>query len=162
MIVVLKLILILILILIFFQDYKDRLVYWFLYPLVGVLGFCIQLFYYSWQSIIAESLINLIFILLLISISFLFAKVVSKKKFLNESIGAGDIFLFLVLTVLFPVLTFSVLFVISMLFALLIHLVLTYKKEKKATVPLAGYMSLFYGFIYMVTFFTTKNILFTI
>ncbi len=162
MVILLKLFLVFILFIIFYQDNKDRLVFWFLYPLVGVLGFSIQLFYYSWQSIIAESLINLIFILLLISISFLYARVVAKKKFLNESIGIGDIFLFFGLTVLFPVLTFGVLFVISLLFSLLTHLALTYNKEKKTTVPLAGYISLFYGFIYITSIFTTKNILFTL
>lgn len=162
MVILLKLFLVLILCMIFYQDYRDRMVLWLFYPLVSVFGFCIQLFYYSWQSIIAQSLINLIFILLLICISFLFSKLVIKKKFLNESIGIGDVLLFFGITVLFPIITFCVLFVVSLIFSLIMHLVLTNKKEKKATIPLAGYMSLFYGVIYIASIFTTKNILFTL
>jgi hypothetical protein len=158
----LKLMLIAVFFLIFYQDYKDRLVYWFLYPTVGILGFCVQLYYFAWQSIIAESLVNLFFISTLLGISFLYAVFISKKKFLNESIGIGDVFLFLAATVLFPIVTFGVLLIASLLFSLTIHAAISYKKETKTTVPLAGYMSLFFAFVYLISLFTTKNILFII
>ncbi len=160
MLLLLKLVLIFVFFLIFYQDSKDRMVYWFLYLAVGILGFSIQLFYHSWQSILTETSINLFFVLVLILMSYIYTKFITGKKFINESIGKGDIFLFLTSTFLFPILTFCILFIVSLLFSLIIHLMVSIKKENDITVPLAGYMSFFWGFIYLTSLFLGRNILF--
>lgn len=160
MIVILKLFIISIFALVLYQDTKDRMVYWFLYPLIGLLGLLIQSFYIPWNAILIYVFINLILILVLILISYLYLTVILKRKYINESIGLGDLLLFISLSLVFPTITFWVLFVISLLFSLVLYFFIKNIKKEIKTIPLAGYMSLFFGIIYLVTLFANKNILY--
>ena len=68
------------------------------------------------------------------------------KTSIKNVIGLGDVFLFIAISVSFPTVTFIVMFVFSLLFALILHGILS--KKENETVPLAGYMSLFFVLIY--------------
>ena len=82
---------------IFWQDFKDRLVFWFLYPMVGVLGFLIQIELLPISILLINTLINLVLVLTLSLILFVYTKIILKKKFVNESIGIGDLLFFVFL-----------------------------------------------------------------
>jgi hypothetical protein len=49
--------------------------------------------------------------------------------------------------------------VFSLVFSLVLHLALQYKNKEK-TVPLAGYMSLFFGVVYAISFFCKNHLLY--
>ncbi|MFD0963855.1 hypothetical protein [Pseudofulvibacter geojedonensis] len=70
------------------------------------------------------------------------------KIHIKEAIGLGDILLFIALTCTFSLVSFITLFVSSLLFSLLLHLISS-KGNKEKTVPLAGYMSLFFAISYI-------------
>ena len=69
------------------------------------------------------------------------------KTNLNTVFGLGDALFFLALCVSFPTVSFIIFFVFSLLFSLLLHFIFKNKAADK-TVPLAGYMSLFFIGIY--------------
>lgn len=144
---VIKILLIIVLFIIFYQDNKEQLVDVYLYFLVAILGGLLHYFNNStFQVMLIEIAINSIVVSLILIISYFVSKIFLKKKFLNHSFGIGDLFLFFALCFLFPSKTFILFFVFSLFFSLLVHLFLN---KKNTTVPLAGYMSLFFGFVYI-------------
>ena len=146
-----KLLLIGVFVLICVQDYKDRLVYWYYYAIVGALAFVLHISAINTYSALLNVVVNFTFVAILILVSYLYAKFRLKKPFLNGVIGTGDLLLFFALSFTFSILSFFVIFVFSLIFSLLLHL---YLKQRQAdpTVPLAGYMSLFFATIYALSF----------
>ena len=155
---ILKVLIILVFGLICWQDCKDRLVYWFLYPILGILGFFIQRKFLNIETILANTSINLCLILTVLLALWVYSKIILKQKLINQSIGVGDILFLVFLTCCFSIVSFLVLFVFSLLFSLLLHLIFQNKNNK--TIPLAGYMSIFFAFVYCFTFFENCNFVF--
>jgi hypothetical protein len=60
----------------------------------------------------------------------------------------GDILLFLAISISFSSIPFDILFVSGLIFSLVLHLCLN-RSPKKGTVPLAGYMAIFFSAIYI-------------
>tara|TARA_R110002072_G_scaffold7503_2_gene40913 strand:- start:705366 stop:705626 length:261 start_codon:yes stop_codon:yes gene_type:complete len=71
------------------------------------------------------------------------------KKNVAEMMGSGDVVFFIFMAFSFPIISFIVLTVFSIMFSLVLHyLFLRFKKGYLKTIPLAGFMSLFILFIY--------------
>jgi len=145
--VILKIILIIVLSSIFYQDLKERQVYWFLFPLFAVCGAILfysntlpELFYVSIGM-------NFIFISIMLSIVFLYSKLKLKSKF-NEAFGLGDVLLFLGLIFSFSTISFLIIFVFSLIFSFVTHFIIK-QYSKLQSVPLAGYISLFFALAYI-------------
>lgn len=153
----LKLILILVFAFVLYQDFKSRMVYWFFYPIIGVLAFTIQANFLPLSVALVNFGFNLLFIGIILTISLLYVKF--KKLDFKNTIGIGDVLFFVFIAASFSIVSFFVLFVFSLVFSLIVHLILNSKKED-ATVPLAGYMSLFFGFVYGFTFFYSDTFLY--
>ncbi|WP_394748216.1 hypothetical protein [Spongiimicrobium salis] len=130
-----------------FQDFKERAVYWFLFPILGIfLGFLhykhvLQVLFFS------HILVNLVLITAILLILLVYSKFIVKKKFLNHSFGLGDVLLFYAFALGFPSVTFIVLFSCSILFSAIVFFALRKSLHLK-TVPLAGLMALFLVFIF--------------
>jgi hypothetical protein len=148
----LKLLLLCVFFIILYQDCKDRKVYWFLYPIVGVLVFLLQISISPVYSVLINSGFNLLFVAVLLSVCYLYATFRLKKKLLKEVFGLGDVLFFIFIAFSFSIVSFFILFVFSLFFSLILHFVLKHKQTEK-TVPLAGYMSLFFGTVYGISFF---------
>lgn len=153
----LKLLLVVLLFIILYQDYKDRLVYWFLYPLIGILAFVIQISFLPLESVLFNIAINLVLVSFLLVVCYGYTKL--RKLEFKNSFGIGDVLFFLFISFSFSIISFFVLFLFSLLFSLILHFVLS-KNNVNKTVPLAGYMSLFFGVVYGVTFFYESNFLY--
>lgn len=153
----LKLILVIIFGAILYQDYKNRLVYWFLYPITGILVFAIQLYYIPIELVFANSVLNILFVTFLLTVCFIYLKL--KKISFKNSLGMGDILFFIFISFSFATVSFIVLFVFALVFSLILHFVFQNKNQLK-TVPLAGYMSLFFAVVYMATFCSDSNFLY--
>lgn len=136
------------------------MVYWFLFPCIGLLGALIQLLVFPKEVFFINTIINLVFVAVILFIGGIYMKLIRKKGFLNESIGSGDILFFIFMSFCFPVISFIVLFVFSLLFSLMIHRMMV-KESNNKTVPLAGLMALFYSSIYFLSFFFEKEIIFS-
>lgn len=155
---ILKLLLIGVFFLIFFQDSKDRKVYWFLYPIIGILVFVLHIKEISIYPALINGGFNLGFVSLLILVCFVYAKLKLQQP-LIEVFGLGDILFFIAIAFSFSMVSFLILFVFALLFSLLLHLVLKRRQTDK-TVPLAGNMALFFGVVYGISLFWECNFLY--
>jgi len=158
MLVFIKIALILSLVFILLQDIKSRLVYWFLFPIAGLC--CGILHYYNTltELFYLSILFNLVFVIILLLIVYLYTKFKIKTTF-DKVFGLGDVLLFLALALSFSSISFIVFFSSALIFALVLHLVLN---NKSTTVPLAGYMSLFFGCTYLAYWLGFINSLYSI
>ncbi len=125
------------------QDFKERKVYWWLFPLtmllLGLIHFLNTVEPWVFLSYIS---LNASFVSLIICTLYIFTRTIAKKKFLDYSLGLGDILFFYAFALGFPTFTFVILFSNAILFALLVFLVFK-KKLRLKTVPLAGLMGAF-------------------
>lgn len=144
---------------ILFQDYKDRKVYWFLYPSVGIFAFVLQMDVVTIYSVLVNAGFNLLVVFILLLVSYLYASLKLQQPLLKEVFGLGDVLFFVSIAFSFSIISFFVLLIFSLLFSLLLHFVLQHKQAEK-TVPLAGYMSLFFGVVYGISFFADSNFLY--
>ncbi|HAV54825.1 MAG TPA: hypothetical protein DCX41_07855 [Aequorivita sp.] len=139
---------------IFFQDYRDRQVYIFLFPLFGILGSYLFFLSSSLEYYFFSVCMNLGIILIVVLLNYFFAELVLKMSLLKEAMGLGDILFFIAFAISFPTVTFINFFVFSILFTFVLHLALSkLLKKKNRNIPLAGYMSLFLMAIYSVSWF---------
>ncbi len=147
MILSIKILLIISLLFVFLQDVKTREVYWILFP---VIASCCGILHYQnvvYSTFIYAVGVNFIFISLMLLVIYLYSKYKLKMAFKN-TFGLGDVLLFIGLTLSFSTTSFIILFVFSLVFALVLHLFFK-TKTKIASVPLAGYLSLFFASVYV-------------
>lgn len=132
---------------IFYQDIKERAVWWFLFPVFLITAGLLH--YLQSLNILFLMNVGLNFLIMsiILSISYIYAQLKLKVKFFDEAFGIGDLLFFLGLSLAFPTITFVIVMVFSLLFSLGLHLLLS-KKSIYKTVPLAGYASLFLMLIY--------------
>ena len=71
---------------------------------------------------------------------------------MEDTFGLGDLLLFIALAFTFASVSFIILFVFGLLFSLILHLLFK-NKSKLKTVPLAGYLSLFFLVAYLSHWF---------
>lgn len=85
--------------------------------------------------------------IVLILVIYLYSKIKLKTS-ITETFGLGDGLLFFALVFTFSSVSFLTLFVFGLIFSLLVHLVFK-NRFKFKTVPLAGYLSLFFAIVYI-------------
>ena len=145
--VILKLILIAALIMVLFQDVKERQVYWFLFPIIGLCAAILLYHNIFSQLFFTTILVNLTFVITLIGVVFLYSKLKLRTS-ISKTFGLGDGLLFLALVFSFSSISFIILFVFGLIFSLTLHIVLK-NRSAHQTVPLAGYLSLFFSIAYL-------------
>ncbi len=124
------------------QDFKERAVVWFLFPLLGILMCSMHLLQSNVRQLLLFAGANVLLITGILLILFLHTTYILRRKFINVSLGVGDILFFYAFALGFPTMTFIILFVGSVLFSLVLFVFLKRIHEVQ-TVPLAGLMSLF-------------------
>lgn len=161
MIVLLKIVLIALCGLIAFQDVKERMVSWLLFPIMGITLGLLYLNHTSFEQFYPFVIANLMLVTVIILILFLYTKYIAKKEFLNVSFGLGDLLFFYGLALGFPTITFLVLFAVSILFSLGTSFFLR-RMQQEQTIPLAGLMGLFFGGIMFASLFPNVPSLYSI
>jgi len=142
------------------QDIKERQVYSFLFPIIGL---CAGVLFYQNtlpQLFYITVAVNFVFVALLIAVVFLYSKLKLKTS-ISNTFGLGDGLLFLALIFSFSSISFVILFVFGLIFSLVLHLILN-KNSKYQTVPLAGYLSLFFSITYLAHWFGILKSVYTI
>ena len=127
-----------------YQDLKERQVYFVLFPVLGSLMSLKHIFNSFRDPFLYAVGINLIVIAFMMLSIYLYSKLKLNQKFFKV-FGLGDLLIFICMALGFSSLNFIIIFVFSLIFSLLIHLVL----RDRGTVPLAGYMSLFLIVVYI-------------
>lgn len=129
----------------FYQDVKERKVSIWILVLGLLAGGFVN--YVNQLPIIflSNSVINIIFIVLVFLILWIYAKIKMRKQ-IFEVFGKGDLVFFILLAVSLPILSFLMVFIFSIIFSLIVFLILK-EKFKEKTIPLAGLQSLFLGLV---------------
>ncbi len=135
-----------------YQDFKDRAISWFLPFLLFGLGFCVKF----WQTDLnwREMLALLSFIILQLSILYIilaFRYKTLKIKLTSNFLGWGDILFFIAMIPFFGFEEYIILFVLGLGFSLIGHQLIV-KKLNTKSIPLAGWLSVFYGIYFIVTY----------
>jgi len=144
-----------------YQDVRDRMVVWTLFPLTALLFSLLHLYHSSWNQFAVFATINILLVTAILLILFLYTKNVQKRKFLNYSFGLGDLLFFYAFALGFPTVTFILLFVGAIFFSLAVYFLLK-SKHATETVPLAGLMGLFLICAFTVSLFPNMPSLFLI
>lgn len=137
-----RILLLVTLLMIFFQDNKERQVYWFMFPITAILFSILHYTSAGGINFLINSAFNLILIFCVLCCLLLYTYLVLKIEFF-KAFGLGDLLFFLAISFSFSTITFVVCFIISIFFCLLIHFIFN-TTNKFETVPLAGNMSLFF------------------
>lgn len=117
-----------------YQDFKERQVHWILFPLAFFLSILNSIQQVSADKLLLNSGSNVILIVILFLILFLYAKIRFKgRKGLWQLIGLGDLLFFVVASVNFAILNFIAFSIVSLFLSLIISLLYRHK-----TIPLAG------------------------
>jgi len=147
MVIALKIVLVTTLLSILYQDIKERQVYWFLFPMVGISAGL--LFYLNTipELFLLTVSINMVLVTLMLVVIYAYIKLRLKLSF-KDTLGLGDILLFVMLALAFSNISFYVLFISALVFSLLLHLILN-RNKKDNDVPLAGYMSGFFMLVFL-------------
>jgi len=134
-----------------YQDFKERMVWAFLFPLLALSGGYLFFLKTDLLFFITAVGINLTIVAFMVGVIACISKFVLQKKLFSEVLGLGDILLFIALAVSFPTLSFLNFFVFSVLFTYVISKLLKLAiRNYKDSVPLAGGMSLFLSFVFVL------------
>lgn len=134
------------------QDFRERAVVWFLFPLLGILLGLMHLLQTDAIQFLWFTGANVLLLTGIILILFFHSTYILRKKFINVSLGAGDILFFYAFALGFPTMTFIILFAGSVLFSLVLFFVLK-RIRHIHTVPLAGLMGLFLIAVFIIDTF---------
>ncbi len=135
-----------------YQDFRERSVLWFLFPITGLLLAKICLMHIPWNQYLIFTTTNVLLVSGILLLLFLYTKHIAGKKFLNTSFGLGDMMFFYAFALGFPTITFVLLFVGAILFSLVASIVLN-GRHSMDTVPLAGLMGIFIIVVTLVNLF---------
>ncbi|MFD0862228.1 hypothetical protein ACFQ1M_08400 [Sungkyunkwania multivorans] len=145
MIIALKIALLGCLALITLQDLKERMVHWFLFPIAAAFFGLLHFLEVGKVQFLLNLGMNLLLVIIIVTILWYYAKLRMKKNF-SDTFGLGDVLMFIALGFSFATISFITFFVFAIFFALIVHLVLK-NSMKQPTVPLAGYVALFFSFV---------------
>jgi hypothetical protein len=160
------------LLVIFYQDQKDRMVHWWLF-LIGAVGFSVlHIVEVGWLQFGIHSAFNIGLVGLMLLILVGYVKLRFQTYNLQSVFGLGDVLFLVALSVGFATVSFLTLLVFGLLFSLAIHFVLkkmnatipiqksqhtlsrkrtqNESKYTTETVPLAGYLALFFAGVLLV------------
>lgn len=125
----------------FYQDWKYRAITWLLFPILGIIT--VLLFSQtglSYNTIVA----NIVFLTTLMGCLFVYMSLKEKKaiNIFKAGFGLGDVLFLLAVTPLFGSENYILFFISGMIFSGIFHLILT-KGNRKAKIPLAGYLAVY-------------------
>ena len=133
------------LIVVAFQDFRERMISWYLVPLLFALFAWNALFNTSFRDVATGFLVNLAFTAFQLLILTIYFSIKSRKpvNIINSWLGIGDVLLLAVLCVAFSPINYLIFYIASLLITIagfIIYKVLF--KGRSATIPLAGAMAL--------------------
>ena len=129
------------------EDFKTRTVHWFWFPIIAIAACWLLYSNLDWLLFYQTIIFNGLVISILLLSVFMYAKLKLKVPFF-QVIGLGDVLLLVALSFTFSNAFFLVSLVVGLVCALALHLIYN-RVYKTKTVPLAGYLSLFFLAVYL-------------
>jgi len=124
-----------------YQDVKDRTIHLVWFGLILITTLSIN--YLSGNNWI-DSLFSMLFLIVNISVLFLYISFKNKKRIniFDKYLGLGDVLFFVTIIPMFSLRNFVLYFILGMIVSMILHLFFN-RFQKHLTIPLAGYLSLF-------------------
>jgi len=142
-----------------YQDFHNREVSWFLFPLAFVAVVVNALIEHKPMQLLGYFGINALFVTLQMAILFLVYAIKHRRfvNIVNTYIGAGDLIFFLLLCAGFSPLFFGVYFLSSLILLTILYLLKqsVEKESGRKDIPLAGGLSVSYVIMLLAGFFYT-------
>jgi hypothetical protein len=131
-----------------FQDFRQRAVSWFLFPIFGLCGCFLSYFTLgSFSIVLGHITFNSLFLILQYLLLKGFFILRHSSHIINSKIGLGDILFLLSATCYFSFLNYVSFYIFSLLFSLIAYLLVCRIKssanDQQHTIPLAGLQSVF-------------------
>lgn len=144
----------LVLLFVFYQDLKYRAVNWLAFVVLFVLGIYLSVDTVGAQDTLWNGLLNagILSIQLLLVFLFYFLKSGKQVRIINNKLGLGDILMLIALVFSFS----PVYYIVFVLASLVISLVVTLVQRNHQTIPLAGYLGLFYFIFLLLNHFVIR------
>ena len=151
------------LLIIAYQDFKSREISWFYLPIIFTIALVSQLYqgnllWLNWLF----SFVFLVFQLLVVYLYFALKNKNFKIAFTDNFLGWGDILFLVAIVPLFDFKQYVIWYVFSLFFTLIFHLVfhqvfrrVLAGKSNKITIPLVGWMGIFYTLVLLIQFSLT-------
>jgi len=135
-----------------YQDFKDRAISWYIPILLFGVGIYVSLISPQTNWLEMFAILSFVVIQLAVLYGFLAVKHKSIKLDLTgDFLGLGDILFFIAIIPFFGLFEYIILFVSGLVFSMVgQRLIMPYIKTP--TIPLAGWLSIFYGLYFIVTF----------
>jgi len=148
----------LILIIFLFQDLKFRGINWFLFPLL--LGITLFLNPSQLSPSYTQMLMSILFLTVNLLVLFIYVSLKNKRliNIFKTHFGIGDVLFFIAVIPLFSFRNFILFFITGMIVSMVLHLLLKHK-QKKITIPLAGYLSAYLILILTINIFKPNFLL---
>ena len=142
------------LLVIFYQDIAERLVSWWLFPLMGISGLIIRYLHSNvlfWEYL----LVSVVMIVFLFSSMYLYLRIIKKIEFKNieSQIGFGDILFIIAWVFSYSPMVFIKLFIVVLILTLLVHKLVILRFQKNSNVPLAGLSAIFLVMVEVIGYF---------
>ncbi len=152
------------LLVIFYQDHKDRMVFWWLFVSVAIGLSILHIGRVGSLQYGIHIAFNTSIVLIMLLILKGYIKIRMQTARLQEVLGLGDIFFLFAIALGFSTVSFVTLLVFGLLFSLLTHFLLQGRyvsmllqkhtqdsnNRSTKTVPLAGYLSIFFAGVLLV------------
>jgi len=154
--ILIKILMILLLIGTIYQDFKTRSISWYLLAMLAAVFILNALKYHETNVMIRYVFYNIgITTIMLAAVSVYFKlKYRQGLNLINKQLGFGDILILYILCLGFSPLNFVAFLLMAFLLTLIIHItgsIITRRKSR--TIPLAGYLSVFYLSISLIAWF---------
>lgn len=149
------------LLVVIYQDFKERLISWWLVPLLFV-SFVLGHYSESVMESLTKVVSNWSFLLLQYLLLSLYFSIKQKVwvNIANQYIGWGDIWFLVMIAFAFSFIHFILVFVSGLVFSLLLFFILKSTKIiKQKTVPLAGTFSVYLIIIHLGAYFAHYNLM---
>lgn len=148
-----QILIILVLSLITYDDLKYRSVRLYLFPLLATLLAYKNFQNFALNEILLNTAVNSIYIIVLLSLCYVYIFFKHKTKALFAFLGVGDLLLLLCFSLWFEPLYFIIFNAISFTLALILHIIFVrvfqwYKQQE--TIPLAGYQAFSFAVILII------------
>jgi hypothetical protein len=135
------------LLLIAVQDFRDRAVSWWLFPLLFIFGFFYSFQDQGLQTVLYNIMLNALYIFFTGGVVMLYFKMKEGHSvpIIGSKIGLGDIIFFVAVTPFFDFFSFAAFIILSSLLSLVLHFLIrkNHLYGNNQHIPLAGIQSFF-------------------
>lgn len=141
-----------------YQDFKDRTVYWFLFPFLFVVLGILSTAKTGIEQTGMNALVNSAFVALqlLLATTYFSLKNGKLTNLFANYFGVGDLLFLFSISVGFSFVNFIAFYIISLLLTILLFIAVVIKQQNRAyQIPLAGAQALFY--LLLLTIYTINN-----